>query len=227
MRPARRRWRQAGRIAADPAAPTGEASAALSRASRAVAVPLHGGGPGALADYELLELILFRAIPRRDVKPMAKNLIARFGSFAEAIAADRKARRNRGHERRRDRGVQDRRGRRAALCQRRGQKRLPMGSWSEVIDYCRTRWRSRAGKTSGSCFSKEERADRRRDPGSGTVDHTPVYPREVSCAGARTVGDGDRARAQPPLGRSDAFDPGHQDDLGHHRNRQDAGRRRP
>ena len=48
---------------------------------------LREAGPGALADYELLELILFRAIPRRDVKPLAKSLIARFGSFAETIAA--------------------------------------------------------------------------------------------------------------------------------------------
>src|SRR5690348_2247284 len=46
-------------------------------------------GGGALADYELLELILFQAIPRRDVKPIAKTLIDRFGGFAEAIAAPR------------------------------------------------------------------------------------------------------------------------------------------
>ncbi len=49
---------------------------------------LREAGPGALADYELLELILFRAIPRRDVKPLAKSLIARFGSFGEVIAVD-------------------------------------------------------------------------------------------------------------------------------------------
>src|SRR5271154_779919 len=48
---------------------------------------LREAGTTALADYELLELVLFRAIPRRDVKPLAKALIARFGSFAEAIAA--------------------------------------------------------------------------------------------------------------------------------------------
>src|SRR6202008_4098467 len=47
------------------------------------------GGPDAMPDYELLELVLFAAIPRRDVKPLAKALIARFGSFAEAIAAPR------------------------------------------------------------------------------------------------------------------------------------------
>jgi len=43
-----------------------------------------GAGPDALPDYELLELILFRAAPRRDTKPLAKALIARFGTFAEA-----------------------------------------------------------------------------------------------------------------------------------------------
>src|SRR5271170_8462531 len=44
-------------------------------------------GAGALSDYELLELLLFRALPRRDVKPLAKALLTTFGSFAEAIAA--------------------------------------------------------------------------------------------------------------------------------------------
>ncbi len=46
------------------------------------------GGTDALADYELLELILFRAIPRGDMKPMAKQLIARFGSFGDVLRAD-------------------------------------------------------------------------------------------------------------------------------------------
>src|SRR5437588_8740137 len=44
-------------------------------------------GAAALADYEMLELILFRAIPQRDVKPLAKTLLEKFGSFAEVIAA--------------------------------------------------------------------------------------------------------------------------------------------
>jgi DNA repair protein RadC len=47
------------------------------------------GGADALPDYEVLELVLFAAIPRRDVKPLAKTLLARFGSFAEVIAAPR------------------------------------------------------------------------------------------------------------------------------------------
>src|SRR4051812_48210635 len=47
------------------------------------------GGADALPDYELLELVLFAAIPRRDVKPLAKALLARFDSFADVIAAPR------------------------------------------------------------------------------------------------------------------------------------------
>ena len=42
-------------------------------------------GPNALPDYELLELVLFRAMPRRDTKPLAKAILARFGTFAEAM----------------------------------------------------------------------------------------------------------------------------------------------
>jgi DNA repair protein RadC len=44
-------------------------------------------GAEAVSDYELLELVPFRAIPQRDVKPLAKELIAKFGSFAEVVAA--------------------------------------------------------------------------------------------------------------------------------------------
>ena len=44
-------------------------------------------GAQALADYEMLELVLFRAVPRRDVKPLAKDLLLKFGSFAEVISA--------------------------------------------------------------------------------------------------------------------------------------------
>ena len=47
------------------------------------------GGAEAMPDYEMLELVLFAAVPRRDTKPLAKALIARFGSFAEVIAARR------------------------------------------------------------------------------------------------------------------------------------------
>jgi len=45
----------------------------------------HGAGPDALSDYELLEMALFPALPRRDTKPLAKTLLKTFGSFAEVI----------------------------------------------------------------------------------------------------------------------------------------------
>ena len=74
-------------------------SAEKSAPRRKTAVPSHAGhrqrlrarfiegGPDALPDYELLEMVLFRAIPRRDTKPLAKALIAHFGSFNEVITA--------------------------------------------------------------------------------------------------------------------------------------------
>jgi DNA repair protein RadC len=115
-------------------------------------------GPGALADYELLELILFRAIPRRDVKPLAKTLIARFGSFGEVIAADS----GRLAEIEGVSGVISEFKIVEAAAQRFAKgavkKRLPLGSWSEVIDYCARRWRSRAVRAFGSCFSTRRTA---------------------------------------------------------------------
>ena len=47
------------------------------------------GGAEALQDYEMLELIIFLAIPRRDVKPMAKDLIKKFGDLSGVLSADR------------------------------------------------------------------------------------------------------------------------------------------
>jgi DNA repair protein RadC len=138
-------------------------------------------GAAALADYELLELILFRSIPRIDVKPLAKELIKRFGSFAEAIAADP----NR---------LEEVDGMRAsaivefkiveAAAQRFAKgavkKRLPMGSWSEVVDYCRTSMAFENREIFRILFlDKKNGLIADEVQGAGTVDHTPVYPREV------------------------------------------------
>jgi DNA repair protein RadC len=142
---------------------------------------LREAGPGALADYELLELILFRAIPRRDVKPLAKAILVRFGSFAEAIAAEpaRLA-------------EIDGLGAGAisefkiveAAAQRFAKgaikKRLPMGSWSAVVDYCRTSMAFEGRELFRILFlDKKNGLIADEVQGSGTVDHTPVYPREV------------------------------------------------
>jgi DNA repair protein RadC len=92
-------------------------------------------GPDALSDYELLEAVLFRAQPRRDVKPLAKTLIATFGSFAEVISAPVP---------RQVKGLGDATITELKLVQAaaslRGEvkKRPVLSSWSAVLDYCRT-----------------------------------------------------------------------------------------
>jgi DNA repair protein RadC len=138
-------------------------------------------GAEAVNDYELLELVLFRAIPRRDVKPLAKTLIATFGSFPEVISAPLAR-------------LAEIKGLGAAAITElkivhaaatrlaRGQvrKRPVLSSWSTVIDYCRTTM----------AFAEKEQfrvlfLDKRNQlivdelQQTGTVDHTPVYPREV------------------------------------------------
>src|SRR5579872_2142615 len=140
-----------------------------------------GAGPDALSDYELLEMVLFRAIPRGDVKPLAKTLLKTFGSFAETIHAPETRLRE-------VKGIGE-----AAITEfkliaaaahriARGQlrERTLLSSWNDVIDYCRT----------SMAFADKERfrilfLDKRNQlisdevQQTGTVDHTPVYPREV------------------------------------------------
>jgi DNA repair protein RadC len=138
-------------------------------------------GDEALADYELIELILFRAIPRRDVKALAKDLLKKFGSFADVVAAPVARLKEldgvsegvaaelkivEASARRFARGVV--------------KKRHSLGSWSEVIDYCRTAMAFEDHEEFRVLFLDRKNgliADEAQ--GVGTVDHTPVYPREV------------------------------------------------
>ena len=138
-------------------------------------------GAAALADYELIELILFNAIPQRDVKPLAKTLIEKFGSFAETIAAT--------PERLSEvSGVKERAITEFKIIEAAAQrfakgavkKRLPMGSWAEVVDYCRASMAFEGREIFRVLFLDRKNgliADEIQ--GAGTVDHTPVYPREV------------------------------------------------
>jgi len=138
-------------------------------------------GPDALSDYELLELVLFRALPRRDVKPLAKTLIAKFGSFAEVVhAPEARLREISGLG---DAAVTEMK-LIAATASRvaKGQvkQRTMLSSWSNVIDYCRTAM-AFADKEQFRILFLDKRnqliADELQQV--GTVDHTPVYPREV------------------------------------------------
>jgi len=157
------------------------------------ALPLHAGhrnrlkqrfisgSPDAIPDYELLELLLFSAIPRRDTKPTAKLLLARFGSFAEVINAP--------PERLKEvKGVGD-----AAVMQlklvRAGALRLMqrsimqqpvLSTWDAVIDYCRAAMGFEAREQFRILFlDKKNRLVADEVQQTGTVDHTPVYVREV------------------------------------------------
>jgi DNA repair protein RadC len=138
-------------------------------------------GAGAVSDYELLELVLFRAIPQRDVKPFAKDLIARFGSFAEAISAPpaRLAEVTGIGEA----AITELKVVHAAasrLARGQVQKRPVLSSWSSVIDYCRTTM-AFADKEQFRVLFLDKRNQLIVDEVQqvGTVDHTPVYPREV------------------------------------------------
>ena len=138
-------------------------------------------GEEALADYELLELVLFRAQPRRDVKPLAKALMARFGSFAEVVSAS--PARLAEVEGLGEAAITELKLVQAAAHRlARGEvKRRPMlSSWSAVLDYCRTSM-AFADKEQFRVLFLDKRNQLIADEvqQTGTVDHTPVYPREV------------------------------------------------
>ncbi|WP_414124013.1 RadC family protein [Rhizobium sp. BR 317] len=139
------------------------------------------GGDAALADYEILELLLFRLIPRRDTKPIAKALLARFGTLGgvfgaptnllqeisgvgEAVALDLKLV--------------------ASVAQRMLKSELTgkpvLSSWKALIDYCHAAMAHEAREQFRILFLDKRNALIADEvQGLGTVDHTPVYPREV------------------------------------------------
>ncbi len=141
----------------------------------------HDAGADSLADYELLELLLFQAVPRRDTKPLAKALLARFGSFSEVIAAPEKLLRE-------VEGVGDGVAHHLKLIQaaalrfaRDKVRDQPLlNSWSSVIAYCRAAMAYENVEQFRVLFlDKRNRLIADQVLHTGTVDHTPVYPREV------------------------------------------------
>jgi DNA repair protein RadC len=138
-------------------------------------------GDRALADYELLELLLFSLIPRRDTKPIAKALLDRFGSLpeifgapverlmeisgiGEIVATDLKLIGALAHR----------------MLKSEIKSRPVLASWSSVIEYCRAAMAFEAREQFRILFLDKKNAliaDEVQQ--TGTVDHTPVYPREV------------------------------------------------
>src|SRR5271163_1541872 len=138
-------------------------------------------GADAVSDYELLELLLFRVLPRRDIKPLAKSLLEHFGSFAEVISApEGRLAEVKGLS---DAGITELKIVQAAasrLLRGAVKKRPVLSSWSTVLDYCRTA-QAFADREQFRVLFLDKRNQLIADETQqvGTVDHTPVYPREV------------------------------------------------
>jgi DNA repair protein RadC len=139
------------------------------------------GGAEAMPDYELLELTLFAALPRRDTKPLARALLARFGTFADVISAPRaRLMEVKGvgeaivHHLKTVEAAAHR------LARTKVMGRPALSSWTALLDYC-TAAMARSQNEEfrvlfldrKNCLIADEVQNR------GTVDHTPVYPREI------------------------------------------------
>ena len=142
---------------------------------------LRRGGYTALHDYELLELILFRALPRRDVKPLARDLLDRFGDLSGVLSAT-DARllevTGIGQEVITEFRLIE------AVALNFGQSRImhkpALANWNQMISYCRTKIAEKNKEEFHVLFlDKKNHIIADEMMGSGTVDHAPLYPREV------------------------------------------------
>ncbi|MDA0663799.1 MAG: DNA repair protein RadC [Proteobacteria bacterium] len=134
-----------------------------------------------MPDYEILELLLALAIPRGDVKPVAKALMDRFGSLGDVLSAESEALIQ-------IKGIGDSAAtalkvvRAAGLRLSRQQitKRDVIGSWDQLLAYCKAAMGYQKIEQLRILFLDRKNvliADEVQQ--QGTVDHTPLYPREV------------------------------------------------
>jgi DNA repair protein RadC len=139
------------------------------------------GGADAMPDYELLELTLFAAQPRRDTKPLAKALLVRFGSFAEVIAAPRARLME-------VKGVGENVANHLKIVEAAAQRlaktkimgRAALSSWSALLDYCTAAMaRSETEEFRVLFLDRKNMLIADEVLNRGTVDHAPVYPREI------------------------------------------------
>ena len=139
-------------------------------------------GEEALDDYELLELILFLAIPRQDTKALAKELLARFGSYSAVLSAPpERLAEVKGISASVATNLKIVQAAAQRFARHRVDRELPiLSSWSAVLDYCRTAM-AFADKEQFRILFLDKRNQLIADEvqQTGTVDHTPVYPREV------------------------------------------------
>jgi DNA repair protein RadC len=141
----------------------------------------HSAGSDALSDYELLEMVLFRSLPRGDTKPLAKILLKKFGSFAEVMhAPEMLLREVDGVGEATITNLKLIAAAASRIAKGQVKRRAALSSWNEVIDYCRTSM-AFADKEQFRILFLDKRNQLIADEvqQTGTVDHTPVYPREV------------------------------------------------
>jgi DNA repair protein RadC len=140
------------------------------------------GGHAAMPEYELLELVLFNAIGRADVKPLAKALLAAFGDLNGVVAASE-------HRLLQIPGATDKVFLQLriveAIAHRMARARVidrsVISSWDELMTYCRTVMAYRDTEQFRILFLDRKNVLIADEPqAKGTVDHVPVYPREVA-----------------------------------------------
>jgi len=138
-------------------------------------------GGDKMADYELLELVLMLALPQRDVKPLAKQMIEAFGSFAGVIAADPATLSQ-------VKGVKDTtvaalkviEAAAVRLAREEISEKPLIGSWQQLLAYCRASMaRASIEQFRVLYLDRKNRLIADEVQQTGTVDHTPVYPREI------------------------------------------------
>ena len=134
-----------------------------------------------MEDYEILELLLAQAIPRRDVKPLAKDLLTSFGSFANVIAADQPSLlRHKGIGEAAVTALKLVRASAERLLRHETAARPVLSSWDRVLDYCRLAMSREKVEQARLLFLDSQNnliADEIQQ--KGTVNHTAIYPREV------------------------------------------------
>ncbi|HEY2444544.1 MAG TPA: DNA repair protein RadC [Rhizomicrobium sp.] len=139
------------------------------------------GGADAMPDYELMELLLFAADAQHDMKPLAKELIQKFGSFADVIAAPVEQLKE--FKRLKDAGIAQLKLVEAAalrLSKARLKGRPALSSWNALLDYCSAAM-ARAPREEFRVLFLDRKNVLIHDEvlNRGTVDHAPVYPREI------------------------------------------------
>ena len=141
---------------------------------------LIAAGANNLPDYELVEVILFASNPRGDVKPLAKDLLERFGGFAELLSADAEALAGAGLGLAGIAALKSVREAALRLMRSELHQRPVVGSWEKLIDYCTAHIaHGRVEEFHILFLDRKNVLIKHEQQQRGTIDHTPVYPREV------------------------------------------------